>query len=248
VRVKVLDRISLEVLQGEFVSIVGPSGCGKSTLLRLIAGLDPGHEGQIWLDGELVTSPGLERGIVFQEHRLFPWLTAEENVRLALENSQLTRHDLSLRVQEHLELVGLKGFEQAYPYQLSGGMSQRVAIARSLVNRPKILLLDEPFGALDALTRSKLQEELHRIWRIENITTILVTQDVQEAVSLSQRVIIMEPHPGRIKKTVSISSQSSKDDLRRQILDELLDLRPERPIHAPPRLSNRANQDTGVSR
>jgi len=153
---KVLDDVSLDIQAGEFVSIVGSSGCGKSTLLRLLVGLDDQFEGKILVDGQPISGTSLERGIVFQDHRLFPWLNVQDNIRVALLNSQLTRKEQDQLIDEHIELVGLSKFKQAYPAQLSGGMSQRVAIARSLINRPKILLLDEPFGALDALTRANL--------------------------------------------------------------------------------------------
>jgi sulfonate transport system ATP-binding protein len=200
----VLQDVSLSIAAGEFVSIVGSSGCGKSTLLRLIVGLESEYEGQVLLGGRPVRGPGLERGIVFQEHRLFPWLTVEKNVAMGLLNSGLPQAEQQQAVREHIALVGLQGFEQAYPHQLSGGMSQRVAIARALVNRPDVLLLDEPFGALDAMTRAHLQDELRRIWQQEGITMILVTHDVEEAVYLGQRVVVMEPRPGRIRRTVPV--------------------------------------------
>ena len=200
----VLQNINLTIEPGEFVSIVGSSGCGKSTLLRLIIGLEGDYQGDILLDGQRITGTSLSRGIVFQEHRLFPWLTVEKNVALGLLNSNLTEGQQRETVREHIALVGLTGFETAYPYQLSGGMSQRVAIARALVNRPDILLLDEPFGALDAMTRAHLQQELLRIWQQENITMILVTHDVEEAVYLGDKVVVMEPRPGRIRRTVPV--------------------------------------------
>ncbi|NYI00359.1 ABC transporter ATP-binding protein [Cupriavidus plantarum] len=200
----VLDDITLSIQPGEFVSVVGTSGCGKSTLLRLIVGLEEEYRGEILLDGKRVVGTSLQRGIVFQEHRLFPWLTVEQNISLALLNSGLSEGDKFRTVQSHIDLVGLGGFEHAYPYQLSGGMSQRVAIARALVTRPDILLLDEPFGALDALTRAYLQQELHRIWQAEGITMILVTHDVEEAVYLGERVVVMEPRPGRIRRIVPV--------------------------------------------
>ncbi|MDB5105904.1 MAG: transporter family protein [Fibrobacteres bacterium] len=199
-----LDGINLSIRPGEFVSIVGGSGCGKSTLLRLISGLDDEFQGEISIGGAPVRGTSLDRGIVFQDLRLLPWLTAEANIALALENSGLSKADKRQAVAEHLKLVGLEKFAQAYPHQLSGGMSQRVAIARGLVNRPGLLLLDEPFGALDALTRSRLQAELERIWREEGITMILVTHDVEEAVFLGDRVIVMEPGPGRIRRELRI--------------------------------------------
>ncbi|ENX22910.1 hypothetical protein F892_02153 [Acinetobacter vivianii] len=200
----VLDDISLEIKAGEFVSIVGSSGCGKSTLLRLLVGLDDQFEGKILVDGQPIRGTSLERGIVFQDHRLFPWLNVQDNIRVALLNSKLTRAEQDQLIDEHIELVGLSKFKDAYPAQLSGGMSQRVAIARSLINRPKILLLDEPFGALDALTRANLQKELQRIWQTEKITMIIVTHDVEEAVFLGDRVVVMQPNPGRIKRIVPV--------------------------------------------
>jgi sulfonate transport system ATP-binding protein len=200
----VLSDFSLAVTKGEFISIVGSSGCGKSTLLRLIAGLDGAYDGNIvWL-GDKVSGTSLDRGLVFQEHRLFPWLTVEQNVALALESSGLTQQEIDTRVKHQIELVGLTGFAQAYPHQISGGMSQRVAIARGLVLKPRLLLLDEPFGALDALTRLKMQQELQRLWETEGTTSILVTHDVEEAVFLGDRVVVMEANPGRIKRVVEV--------------------------------------------
>jgi sulfonate transport system ATP-binding protein len=201
----VLDDVSLHVRPGEFISVLGSSGCGKSTLLRLIAGLDTDYSGEILVGGERVRDTSLERGIVFQDHRLFPWLTASQNIQAALRNAPLSARQKRDAVAEHIALVGLKGFENAYPNQLSGGMAQRVAIARGLVNRPRVLLLDEPFGALDALTRGRLQNELQRIWQQERITMILVTHDVDEAVYLGDRVVTMAPRPGRIKRIVDIA-------------------------------------------
>lgn len=213
---QVLERINLNIQAGEFISIVGNSGCGKSTLLRLLVGLDQDFEGQIEIDHAPVQGPGLERGIVFQDHRLFPWLTVEQNVALALEKSPLSKAEKQELVHHHLELVQLAAFKKAYPSQLSGGMSQRVAIARSLVNRPQILLLDEPFGALDALTRANLQQELQAILAAEKITTILVTHDVEEAVLLGDRVVVMQPNPGRIKRIVKVDLERprKRDDFR----------------------------------
>jgi sulfonate transport system ATP-binding protein len=196
--VQALADIDLAVAPGEFVSIVGTSGCGKSTLLRLLVGLESEYEGDIRVDGQRIAGPSLDRAIVFQEPRLFPWLTAEQNVALGLLKSDLSPSEKQRTVREHLDLVSLGGFARAYPGQLSGGMAQRVAIARALVNRPRILLLDEPLGALDALTRGNLQEELLRIVRHERVTAILVTHDVEEAVYLGDRVVVMQPHPGRI--------------------------------------------------
>ena len=207
----VLDDVSLSIRPGEFVSIVGASGCGKSTLLRLVVGLEAGYQGEIRLDGQRITGPSLQRGIVFQEHRLFPWLTVEQNVGLGLLNAPAGKAEKREAVREHVRLVGLEGFEGAYPHQLSGGMSQRVAIARALVNRPEVLLLDEPFGALDLLTRHHLQQELQRIWQSEGITAILVTHDVEEAVYLGDRVVVMQPRPGRIKRVIDVPLARPRD-------------------------------------
>ena len=207
----VLDNITLTINPGEFVSIVGSSGCGKSTLLRLIVGLENDHQGEVLLDGQRVVGTSLDRGIVFQEHRLFPWLNVEQNIALGLLNAHLSAAEKARSVREHIALVGLEGFETARPHQLSGGMSQRVAIARALVSRPDVLLLDEPFGALDALTRAHLQQELHRIWQAEGITMILVTHDVDEAIYLGDKVVVMEPRPGRIRRIVPVELDHPRD-------------------------------------
>lgn len=198
----VLRNVSFDVAPGEFVSIVGASGCGKSTLLRLIIGLDTDYEGEIALGSHRIAGPGAERGLVFQEHRLFPWLTVRQNITLGLESLDAT--EASARAAESIGLVGLSGFANAYPHQLSGGMAQRAAIARALVTRPDILLLDEPLGALNSLTRSHLQNELLRIWQRERVTMIMVTHDVEEAAYLSDKIIVMEPRPGRIKSIVPV--------------------------------------------
>ncbi|MDR2689473.1 MAG: ABC transporter ATP-binding protein [Azoarcus sp.] len=201
----VLDDIDLSIRPGEFIAIVGASGCGKSTLLRLIIGLDNDYEGDILLDGRRISDTGLDRGIVFQEHRLFPWLTVRKNIETGLlNNTRLSPEEKEKSVREHIELVDLQGFENAWPHQLSGGMSQRVAIARALVNRPEVLLLDEPFGALDAFTRHFLQDELLRISAEEGITMVLVTHDIEEAIYLADRVVVMQPRPGRIKRVVEV--------------------------------------------
>ncbi|UXN57500.1 ABC transporter ATP-binding protein [Phyllobacterium zundukense] len=208
---KVLAGVDLSVKTGEFVTIVGASGCGKSTLLRLILGLDLDYSGDILVDGTRVHRPGLDRSIVFQDHRLLPWLTVEGNVAAALRRSPLSRTAKKETVREHIELVGLTQFTKAYPAQLSGGMAQRVAIARALVNRPRFLLLDEPLGALDALTRLRLQDELKRIVQHEGTTALLVTHDVDEAVHLGHRIVVMQPHPGRIATILSIPEQARQD-------------------------------------
>lgn len=200
----VLQRIGLEIGRGEFLGIVGASGCGKSTLLRLIAGLDDRFDGDILIDGQPVAGPGVERSLVFQDHRLFPWLSVWDNIGLGLDSLDLSRREREARIREQLELVGLTGFAQAWPHQLSGGMAQRAAIARALVSRPDILLMDEPFGALDSITRAHLQEELLRIWRERRITVVIVTHDVDEAVFLGDRVVVMEPRPGRVQSVIEV--------------------------------------------
>lgn len=226
-KLSVLEDINLSINPGDFISIVGSSGCGKSTLLRLIVGLEDDYEGELLLNGEPIVGTSLDRGIVFQEHRLFPWLTVEKNIGLGLVNSKISEAEKADLIREHIALVGLTGFETAYPHQLSGGMSQRVAIARALVNRPKVLLLDEPFGALDALTRSHLQQELQKIWEKEGITMILVTHDVEEAVFLGNRIVVMEPRPGRIKNIIDVDlpyprnrNSLAFNHLREQVLAE----------------------------
>lgn len=205
----VLDDVSVSVQPGEFISIIGTSGCGKTTLLRLIVGLESDYEGDILLDGRKLNGPSLKRGIVFQDHRLFPWLTVEKNVALGISGT--SKEEKSEIVRSHIELVGLKGFEKCYPHQLSGGMSQRAAIARSLVNRPEILLLDEPLGALDALTRMYMHKELERIWQAEGITMIMVTHDVEEAVFLSDKVIVMSSNPGKLKNIIPVPLARPRD-------------------------------------
>ncbi|MET0269875.1 MAG: ABC transporter ATP-binding protein [Sphingomonas sp.] len=224
----VLDGIDLTLRPGEFVSILGASGCGKSTLLRLIVGLDTDYSGDIRLDGKRVTGTSLDRGIVFQDHRLFPWMTLEENVGLALLNTSIPKDRRAAIVADHIALVNLTGFENAYPHQLSGGMAQRAAIARALVTEPKLLLLDEPLGALDALTRVHVQTELQRIWMRQRSTVLMVTHDVEEALYLGDRVIIMAPNPGRIRRIVDINLPHPRDRtspvlhrLRDEILAEL---------------------------
>ena len=225
----VLDNINLKVRPGEFISIVGASGCGKSTLLRLIVGLEGDYQGDILLDGKPVVGTSLERGIVFQDHRLFPWMTLSKNIALALKNHPLSQAEKDRLVAEHIALVNLEGFENAYPHQLSGGMAQRAAIARALINRPKVLLLDEPLGALDALTRVRLQHELQRIWVQQRCTVIMVTHDIEEALYLGDRVIVMDAHPGRIKHQIQVNLPHPRDrsstvlqGYKEQLLEELV--------------------------
>jgi sulfonate transport system ATP-binding protein len=223
--VEALSDVSLSIRPGEFVSIVGPSGCGKSTLLRMLAGLERGFDGEITQDGERITATALDRGIVFQEPRLFPWATVAQNIGLGLQNAPISANQKKQLIAAHIALVGLQGFERAYPHQLSGGMAQRAAIARGLVNRPQILLLDEPFGALDALTRGKLQIELQQIWAHEKITMVLVTHDVDEAVFLGDRVVVLAPRPGRISRIFEVTKHRPRvrtDDHLSHIRNEVL--------------------------
>lgn len=221
----VLEDINLTLKPGEFVSIVGASGCGKSTLLRLIVGLDDEYAGEIRLDGERVATTSLDRGIVFQDHRLFPWMTLEQNIELALLNTDTPKVRRAQIVADHIALVNLQGFEQAYPHQLSGGMAQRAAIARALVTEPKLLLLDEPLGALDALTRVHVQNELQRIWIRQRSTMLMVTHDVEEALYLGDRVVVMSPNPGRIRRIVEVDLPHPRDrraPLLHRLKDEIL--------------------------
>ena len=200
--VSALQDVSLEVRRREFIAILGPSGCGKSTLLYLIGGFLPTEQGTIRVDGKPVAGPGPDRGIVFQHFALFPWKTVRQNILYGLEKMGLAREERERRVRSFIELVGLNGFEDSYPSQLSGGMKQRTAIARTLALDPEILLMDEPFGALDAQTRSLMQSELLSIWQRSPTTVIFVTHDVQEAVYLAERVVVMSARPGRVKAII----------------------------------------------
>ncbi|MCU1718189.1 ABC transporter ATP-binding protein [Pseudomonas sp. 5P_3.1_Bac2] len=200
----VLDDFSLSAAPGEFVCLLGASGCGKSTLLRLVLGLEQADSGALTLDGQSISGPGRDRGIVFQDHRLFPWLNLTENIALALHHSGLSRQEQQARVDSYLKLVGLYEFRKARPAQISGGMAQRAAIARALVAEPKLLLLDEPFGALDALTRYRLQEELLRIWQRDRPSVLMVTHDIDEALYLADRIVVLQANPGRIKRVINV--------------------------------------------
>jgi len=200
-----LENINLEVSEGEFLCIVGPSGCGKSTLLNLMAGLDQPTGGEIWMDGRRIEGPGTDRLVIFQELGLFPWLTVQENVEFGLRMQGLPKQERRARSQQYLRLVHLSGFETSYVHQLSGGMKQRVALARSLVTEPDVLLMDEPFAALDAQTRDLLHEELARLWAETGKTIVFVTHNVREAVRLGGRVILLTFRPGRIKSQFIIT-------------------------------------------
>ena len=226
-----LQGVDLAVGDNEFVSLVGTSGCGKSTLLSIAAGLETHDEGTIAIDGVPITAPGRDRGVVFQSYTLLPWLTAQRNVEFALRAAGETARDARASAREHLRLMQLSGFEDAYPAELSGGMKQRVAIARALSYRPKVLLMDEPFGALDALTRHHMQELLTSIWEQHRLTVLFITHDVEEAVYLSDRVAVMTNRPGRIKAIVPIDLSRPRHydmvatppflRLQREILDHI---------------------------
>jgi sulfonate transport system ATP-binding protein len=197
-----LSDVNLKVEKGEFVTIIGPSGCGKSTLLKIIAGLDLQFKGKVSIEDQVLTGPSIKQGFIFQEHRLFPWLTVEKNIAADLS---LKDPIVQKKVSELIEIVRLKGFEKAYPRELSGGMLQRAAIARALLRDPDVLLLDEPFGALDAFTRTHLQDVLLDIWRKKGTTMILVTHDIDESVYLANRVVIMSPRPGKVSKVIPVN-------------------------------------------
>lgn len=204
VKVLAIEDVDLKIRNKEFATILGPSGCGKSTLLRIVAGLAKPTRGVVRLDGNTITAPGPDRGMVFQSYTLFPWLTVKENIKFGLEISGMPKTRQEEVGQEFVEKVGLRGFEQTYPKGLSGGMKQRVAIARALANNPAILLLDEPFGALDAQTRALMQELLTQVWEELHQTILFVTHDVEEAIFLSDRVFVMTARPGKIKAEIDI--------------------------------------------
>lgn len=199
-----VDKINLTIQKNEFVTILGPSGCGKSTLLRIVGGLEEQSFGKVLLDQEELSGPSANRGMVFQAYSLFPWLTVEENIQFGLKNKKMPMPEQKEISSHYIEIVGLKGFEHHYPKQLSGGMQQRVAIARALANDPEILLLDEPFGALDNQTRLIMQELLLSIWENAQKTILFITHDVEEAIFLGSRVLVMTSRPGKIKADIPI--------------------------------------------
>jgi ABC-type nitrate/sulfonate/bicarbonate transport system ATPase subunit len=225
--VQALNATSLSISAGDFVSLVGPSGCGKSTLLRLVAGLDTPTSGTLFAGDELIAGPDASRGLVFQDPNLFPWLTVRRNIETGLAARGVRKkrgHD----VDAFMRLVGLQQFANAYPHQLSGGMAQRVALARALVNHPRVLLLDEPLGALDAFTRMRMQDEVLRLWKARGTTMLLVTHDIDEAIYMSDRIVLMSPRPGRVDRVIEVDLSRPRQrhsseffQLRTRILDLL---------------------------
>jgi NitT/TauT family transport system ATP-binding protein len=203
-QVKALDGVSFEVQEGEFLCILGPSGCGKTTLLRMLAGLDQPTSGELYLKDAPIMKPGPERGMIFQEFALFPWQTVIKNIEFGLEIKGLSRRERSRIAGKYIEMIGLNGFENSYPHEISGGMKQRVAVARALANEPEVLLMDEPFGTLDAQTRHSMQEELLSIWHNTGKTILFVTHCVNETAFLAERAIVLTPRPGQIKESVQI--------------------------------------------
>ncbi len=225
--VEALQDINLSVFRGEFLSIIGSSGCGKTTLLRLVAGLEKPETGSLILNGEQIIEPNPQRGYVFQHGGLFQWLTVEKNIATGLKARGVYKEDKDL-VAHYLDLIGLKGFEKSYPHQISGGMAQRVAIARALINNPKVLLLDEPMGALDSFTRADIQDKLLELRKENKTTMILVTHDVDEAIYLSDRIVIMTPRPGKISEIMKINLPHPRHrggseflSIRKKILEKL---------------------------
>lgn len=225
--VEALQDINLSIRAGEFISFVGSSGCGKTTLMRLISGLDKPQSGELFLDHEKIESTNFERGYVFQQANLFPWETIENNIAAGLKARKIYKEHKA-DVAEYIKLTGLEGFEKSYPHQISGGMAQRASLARALINNPKVLLLDEPLGALDAFTRMDLQDKLIELWERRGTTMVLVTHDVDEAIYLSNRIVIMTPRPGKIESIVDVKlarprNRNGSDfiKIRKEILDKL---------------------------
>jgi NitT/TauT family transport system ATP-binding protein len=221
-----IDHVDFDILENEFVCIVGPSGCGKSTLLRMIGGLDDISEGSIILDNRVLTGPGADRGMVFQAYSLFPWMTVEENIRFGLKLKKMAKPEADKIVDKYLELIGLTAFRQCLPKELSGGMKQRVAIARALANNPEVLLMDEPFGALDPQTKANMQLLMRQIWQKERTTVVFITHDIEEAVFLSTRVLVMSASPGKIIADVPVYLPYDRD-LDLKDTKEFIDLRKE---------------------
>jgi len=227
VRTLALADVSFAVEAGELVSVIGPSGCGKSTLLRLLAGLETPDAGELQVGNDPIAGPSAERGLVFQDPNLFPWLTVRGNIQAGLV-ARGVLHAKRREVDDFMRLVGLEAFANAYPHHLSGGMAQRVALARALINHPRVLFMDEPLGALDTFTRMNLQDEVLRLWQMNRMTMLLVTHDIDEAIYMSDRIVIMTPRPGRIDKTISVTLQRPRQrnspeflQLRGDILEHL---------------------------
>ncbi len=199
-----LRNVNFKTHRREFVCVIGPSGCGKSTLIRILAGLESHTSGQVLLDNKPVSGPGRDRGMVFQGYTLFPWRTVRENVMFGLQMNNIGKSEAGREADQWLELVGLEKFASAYPHELSGGMKQRVAIARALVNQPRILLMDEPFGALDAQSRCKMQAHLLEIWRNIDVTILFITHDLDEAIFLADRILVLKAHPGEVQELIEV--------------------------------------------
>jgi len=206
-----LDQTSFTVAEGEFVTILGPSGCGKSTILRVVAGLEEPTSGHVYLDGKEIKGPGPDRGMVFQSYTLYPWLTVKDNITFGLDLKGVPKKEQDEIARHYLDLIGLKGFDKHYPIQLSGGMKQRVAIARALANDPQILLMDEPFGALDAQTRTIMQEILLKVWEESKKTILFITHDVEESIFLGDSIYVMTARPGRLKKNIKVPLPRPRD-------------------------------------
>jgi NitT/TauT family transport system ATP-binding protein len=226
-----LRDVSFQTHRREFLCVIGPSGCGKSTLIRILAGLEDATSGEVLLEGRPVTGPGRDRGMVFQTYTLFPWLTVKKNVMFGLEVNNASKSEAEAQASQWLDLVGLAKFADSYPHQLSGGMKQRVAIVRALANQPRILLMDEPFGALDAQTRAKMQAHLQEIWRKIDITIVFITHDLDEAILLADRILVLKPHPGEVQELIEVpvprprseaQFTSEEFDVTRARLEELI--------------------------
>jgi len=217
--VQALDDFNLGVNQGEFVCLLGPSGCGKTTVLRIVAGLESASGGEVIVGGKKVASAGPDRGMVFQEFALFPWRTVRKNIEFGLEVKGVPVRERSRISSQLIELVGLKGFEDAHPKELSGGMKQRVGIARALANEPAVLLMDEPFGSLDAQTRNLMQKELLRIWSATGKTILFVTHSVDEAVFLADRIVVMTARPGKVREDIQVGLSRPRDRTSREFIE-----------------------------